>query len=136
MMSPCFLCPPAASLWPGYARPRPRGGATFRLLRWRRGVRGVFGVSSERDICQARQVHMIGIGGSGMAAWAKLLLDMGKQGTGSDVSRSAAVGQVRAAGAVVFDKHQATNLGDDVEYVVRSSAVPINNPEVAEAERR
>jgi UDP-N-acetylmuramate--alanine ligase len=99
-------------------------------------VRGAFGVSSEPDIRQAQHVHMVGIGGSGMAALAKLLLDMGKLVTGSDVSGSPVLGQLRAAGAVVFDAHQAINVRNDVEYVIRSSAVPTDNPEIAEAERR
>jgi UDP-N-acetylmuramate--alanine ligase len=78
---------------------------------------------------------MVGIGGSGMSALASLLLHMGKQVSGSDLSLSSTIEQLREAGAVVFDTHDAANVGD-AEYVVRSSAVPSDNPEVVEAERR
>jgi UDP-N-acetylmuramate--alanine ligase len=87
-------------------------------------------------IAQARRVHMVGIGGSGMAALTSLLLQMGKRVSGSDLSGGPTVEQLEAAGAIVFGGHQASNVGDDVEYVVRSSAIPADNPEVAEAQRR
>jgi UDP-N-acetylmuramate--alanine ligase len=79
---------------------------------------------------------MIGIGGSGMAALSSLLLQMGKQVSGSDVSGAPALARLRAEGATVFDAHAAANLVDEVDYVVRSSAVPTDNPEVLEAQRR
>jgi UDP-N-acetylmuramate--alanine ligase len=94
---------------------------------------------SEIEVQQAQRVHLIGIGGSGMAAFGSLLLQMGKSVSGSDTSPSAALERLRAAGAVVFDAHDPTNLGPPaggVEYVVRSSAIAADNPEVVEAERR
>ena len=78
---------------------------------------------------------MVGIGGSGMAALASLLLQMGKQVSGSDTSRSSVIEQLRGAGALIFDRHAAANLGD-AAYVIRSAAVPVDSPEVAEASRR
>ena len=71
-----------------------------------------------------------------MAALASLLLQMGKHVSGSDLSRSASVADLRAAGATIFAGHAAANVGQDVEYVVRSSAIPADNPEVVEAQRR
>jgi UDP-N-acetylmuramate--alanine ligase len=79
---------------------------------------------------------MVGIAGSGMAALTSLLLQMGKSVSGSDLSGSPIVAQLRAEGATVFDAHRAANVGEGVEYVIRSSAVPAHNPEVVEAERR
>jgi UDP-N-acetylmuramate--alanine ligase len=87
-------------------------------------------------IARARHVYMVGVGGSGMAALASLLLQMGKRVSGSDLSGSPTVEQLKTAGAMIFDGHQASNVADDVDYVVRSSAVPVDNPEVLEAERR
>ena len=78
---------------------------------------------------------MVGIGGAGMSALASLLLQMGKQVTGSELSPGAATESLRAAGAVVWGGHVAENLGQ-ADYVIRSSAVPADNPEVAEANRR
>jgi UDP-N-acetylmuramate--alanine ligase len=90
---------------------------------------------SEETLPTAQRVHMVGIGGSGMAALASLLLQMGKVVSGSDVAPSPATDQLIGAGAVVFDSHSAANVGQ-ADYVVRSSAVPSDNPEVVEAERR
>jgi len=93
-------------------------------------------VSAERDLRQARGVHLVGIGGSGMAALASLLLQMGKRVSGSDVSRTVTIEDLRARGAIVFDTHDATHVDSDVDYVVRSSAISADNAEVVEAHRR
>jgi UDP-N-acetylmuramate--alanine ligase len=83
----------------------------------------------------AQRVHMVGVGGSGMSALASLLLQMGKQVSGSDTTRTSTTDRLEAAGATLFASHAATNVGA-AEYVVRSSAVDFENPEVQEAERR
>ncbi|MGI9145506.1 MAG: UDP-N-acetylmuramate--L-alanine ligase [Chloroflexota bacterium] len=88
-----------------------------------------------RDLGTAQRVHMVGIGGSGMSALASLLLQMGKQVSGSELSPGSATEYLRDRGAVVWNTHAAGNLGQ-ADYVIRSSAVPADNPEVAEADRR
>lgn len=90
---------------------------------------------NQLTLAQSRRVHMVGIGGSGMGALASLLLEQGKQVSGSDVSRSSTTRLLEDAGATIFDRHDATNLGE-VDYIVRSSAIAADNPEVVEAERR
>jgi UDP-N-acetylmuramate--alanine ligase len=92
-------------------------------------------VSLDGSLQNVQRVHMIGIAGSGMAALSSLLLQMGKQISGSDLSRSSTVEQLRAAGARVFEAHDADNVGD-ANYVVRSSAIAADNAEVEEARRR
>ena len=87
-------------------------------------------------LADAQRVHMIGIAGSGMSALASLLLQMGKRVSGSDMSTGAAVADLCAEGATIMHGHAATNLPPDAEYVIRSSAIPSNNPEVAEANAR
>jgi UDP-N-acetylmuramate--alanine ligase len=89
----------------------------------------------EKTLREAQRVHMVGIGGAGMSALASLLLQMGKQVTGSEVSPGAATAYLRAEGAVISDQHRADNVGQ-ADYVIRSSAVAQDNPEVAEATRR
>jgi UDP-N-acetylmuramate--alanine ligase len=70
-----------------------------------------------------------------MGALATLLLQMGKQVSGSDVSDdSAALERLRAAGASVRHGHQPEHV-TEAEYVIRSSAVAADNPEIVEAER-
>ncbi len=77
-------------------------------------------------------VHLIGIGGSGLSAIARLLLERGYTVSGSDRSLTPLARELQAAGARVSAGHNAKNVqGADV--VVRSSAVPDNNVEVAAA---
>src|SRR5438876_51920 len=93
-------------------------------------------MSSNRELPGARQVHMVGVAGSGMAALASLLLQQGKRVSGSDLTTTPVLAELRAAGVVVANHHAAQNLSEDVDYVIHSSAVPLSNPEVAEATRR
>jgi UDP-N-acetylmuramate--alanine ligase len=77
-------------------------------------------------------VHFIGIGGSGLSAIARLLLESGYEVSGSDTGSSAFALDLRAAGATVSLGHAPGNiLGAD--WVVRSSAIPDDNIEVAAA---
>jgi len=77
-------------------------------------------------------VHFIGIGGSGLSAIARLLLESGYEVSGSDAVSSPFVLDLRAAGATVSIEHAPGNvLGAD--WVVRSSAIPDDNIEVAAA---
>ncbi len=71
-----------------------------------------------------------------MAALASLLVQLDKQVSGSDLSQGASVADLRTRGAKIFSTHDAANLAADVDYVVRSSAVPADNVEVREAQRR
>jgi UDP-N-acetylmuramate--alanine ligase len=87
------------------------------------------------QLLEAEQVHLIGIGGSGMAALARLLLSMGKQVSGSELRPGPATERLRQHGATVFTGHAASNVGQ-AEYVIRSAAVPGDNEEVQEALRR
>src|SRR5258708_15161548 len=125
--------PGRASLWRSLGATYPSRLRRYGCARWAdvRARRAV----SEVSLTQAQRVHMVGIGGSGMSALATLLLQMGKEVSGSELSCSSAVESLRAAGAIVFDEHAAANVGD-AEYVIRSSAVGADNVEVAEAEWR
>lgn len=78
-------------------------------------------------------VHLIGIGGSGLSAIARLLLESGFTVSGSDRTLSDLAQQVRAAGATVFSGHAAENIRG-ADLVVRSSAIPDSNPEVVAAQ--
>ncbi len=93
-------------------------------------------MSAETSLQTAQHVHMVGIAGSGMAALASLLLQMGKRVSGSDLASGTTIEDLRAAGATVVSGHAATNVPTDADYVIRSSAVAIDNPEVAEAIKR
>lgn len=83
-----------------------------------------------------RRVHVIGAGGIGVSAVARLLAHAGKQVTGSDVARGEITDDLAAAGISVAIGHDAANLPADADLVVFSDAVPPSNPERAEASRR
>jgi UDP-N-acetylmuramate--alanine ligase len=81
---------------------------------------------------KVKQLHFIGIGGSGMSGIAEVLLSLGYQVSGSDLSESASVKRLRTLGAKIIIGHAANNIaGADV--VVISSAVKADNPEVVAA---
>jgi len=81
-----------------------------------------------------RQIHFVGIGGSGMCGIAEVLLNMGFDVTGSDLSEGAAVQRLRGLGSTIQIGHTPEHvLGADV--VVKSTAVPMTNPEIEAAER-
>ncbi len=79
-------------------------------------------------------VHFIGIGGSGLSAIARLLLESGYEVSGSDRALTPFAEDVRKAGAKVFIGHHPRNIAE-ADWVVRSSAVTDDNPEVQAAKR-
>jgi UDP-N-acetylmuramate--alanine ligase len=73
--------------------------------------------------------HFIGIGGSGLSALARVLLERGHQVSGSDLILSPAAEELREMGVRVFIGHDPANVsGADV--IIRSSAIPDTNVEV------
>ena len=84
-----------------------------------------------------RRLHVLGIGGAGMSAYALAARALGAHVTGSDQADSPYAQEVRAAGIPVAIGHDPANLpaGADVEVVV-SSAIPTENPELAAARER
>ena len=80
--------------------------------------------------------HFIGIGGIGMGTLAKLLLSHGVRVSGSDVRENDMCGDLRVRGADVHIGHSREHIGRDVDYVIFSSAVKKDNPELLEAHAR
>ena len=83
-----------------------------------------------------RRIHLVGIGGAGMRAMAKMLLERGAAVSGSDMTDGEAVRQLEQAGAKVGVGQRAENVPDGCELVVHSAAVRDDNPELAAARRR
>ena len=83
------------------------------------------------------RVHMIGIGGSGMSAVARILLDLGVAVSGSDARDSDELRSLEDRGARVRVGHHADALtasGAPPEIVVVSkAAIPADNPELVAA---
>lgn len=78
------------------------------------------------------RVHFIGIGGSGLSAIARLLKESGYEVTGSDKVLTSFAADLQAAGLTVFIGHHPRNVAG-ADWVVRSSAVTDDNPEVQAA---
>ena len=76
--------------------------------------------------------HFIGIGGTGLSAIAKVLLEQGYKVSGSDLISSALSEGVKESGGTVYIGHQAEQVLD-ADIVIRSSAVPESNVEVQAA---
>ena len=81
-----------------------------------------------------RRVHFLGIGGAGMSGIAEVLLNLGYQVSGSDLRENAAIGRLRAQGAVIQIGHRQEHM-QGCDAVVVSSAVRDDNPELVEARR-
>src|SRR5438132_6247407 len=79
-----------------------------------------------------QRVHFVGIGGIGMSGIAEVLLNLGFKISGSDLKMSAVTDRLASLSATIFEDHRPENVGG-AEVVVASSAVPHNNPELAEA---
>ncbi|MBB6672284.1 UDP-N-acetylmuramate--L-alanine ligase [Cohnella nanjingensis] len=81
----------------------------------------------------AEHVHFIGIGGYGMSAIARVMLEMGYRVTGSDVVRQELTDKLAAKGAEIYIGHQAENVRG-ANLVVYSTALSKDNVERQEAE--
>ena len=83
-----------------------------------------------------RKLHFVGIGGIGMSGIAEILIDQGFEISGSDKTESDNTERLVSLGSKVYVGHAATNLAQDVDVVVYSSAVGPDNPELMEAHAR
>ena len=81
---------------------------------------------------KVKQVHFVGIGGSGMSGIAEVLLTQGYQVSGSDLSAGAVTARLAQLGARIAVGHAADNISG-ANVVVISSAVREDNPEVVAA---
>jgi UDP-N-acetylmuramate--alanine ligase len=84
---------------------------------------------------RVKNVHFVGIGGSGMCGIAEVLLNLGFSISGSDLSSNSVTQRLKKLGAMIFHGHARENL-EKADVVVVSSAVNESNPEVMEARSR
>jgi UDP-N-acetylmuramate--alanine ligase len=88
------------------------------------------------ELTEPRVVHIVGVGGAGMSAIATVLARMGHRVSGSDLKDSPPLARLRLLGVDARVGHTATNVPDDVDAVVLSTAIPATNPEVELARER
>ncbi len=80
----------------------------------------------------SRRVHLVGIGGTGLSAIARVLLERGDEVSGSDQAVSPYAEALQRDGVRVRYGHHAENVVG-ANLVIVSSAVPESNPEVVAA---
>ncbi|MGQ0699138.1 MAG: UDP-N-acetylmuramate--L-alanine ligase [Panacagrimonas sp.] len=78
---------------------------------------------------RVRRIHMLGIGGSGMAGIAEVLINLGYTVSGTDLKESAATRRLVSLGAQIFIGHAESNA-EGADVVVMSTAVKSGNPEL------
>jgi len=76
----------------------------------------------------------VGIGGAGLSAIARVLLERGERVSGSDLALSGFAQALMQAGAAVAVGHRAANVAG-ADLVIASSAIPEDNPELVAARR-
>jgi UDP-N-acetylmuramate--alanine ligase len=78
-------------------------------------------------------IHLVGIGGTGLSAIARVLLQKGHRVSGSDRALNALAEALVRDGATIYAGHDAANLAPDVDVVIVTSAVKDENPEITAA---
>ncbi|MDR1228120.1 MAG: UDP-N-acetylmuramate--L-alanine ligase [Azoarcus sp.] len=81
---------------------------------------------------KVKNIHFVGIGGSGMSGIAEVLANLGYRVSGSDLAASAITERLAAQGIRIVIGHAAENIAD-AHAVVASTAVKADNPEVEAA---
>ena len=90
----------------------------------------------EFDASIPSRVHVIGVGGAGMSAIARVLTGMGHTVSGSDLKATPVLERLALAGVTSYLGHSPENVAEGTEIVVASTAIPATNPEVRTARER
>lgn len=84
---------------------------------------------------KVKNIHFVGIGGSGMSGIAEVLANLGYAVSGSDIADNATTRRLAGLGIRTLVGHDAANSAD-ADAVVVSTAVKADNPEVLAARAR
>ena len=90
-------------------------------------------INIDLDSPDFSRIHIIGIGGAGMSAIATVLSKIGKQISGSDLKQSLVTERLETSGITVQIPHEKNVISNDIDLVVRSTAIADNNVEVQQA---
>ncbi|KKW25559.1 MAG: UDP-N-acetylmuramate-L-alanine ligase [candidate division Kazan bacterium GW2011_GWC1_52_13] len=82
-----------------------------------------------------KQYFLVGIGGIGMQAVARLLAANGHRVSGSDVGDFEARMDLKCAGIETFVGHDAAHITKNIDEVIYSAAIPETNPELQAARK-
>ena len=81
---------------------------------------------------RVKRIHLVGIGGVGMAGIAEVLCNLDYRVSGSDLKANAATQRLESMGATIYIGHAASNV-QDCDVVVVSTAIDPDNPELLAA---
>lgn len=81
-------------------------------------------------------IHFIGIGGISMSALAKICINKGYNVSGSDISSSPIIEDLKRLGAKIYLGQKKENITDDVNMVIYTAAINPNNEELIEAQSK
>lgn len=84
---------------------------------------------------KVKNIHFVGIGGSGMSGIAEVLINLGYNISGSDLASNSATQRLQWMGARVMRGHDPENI-ENADAIVISSAVKQDNPEVLAARKK
>jgi UDP-N-acetylmuramate--alanine ligase len=84
---------------------------------------------------KVKNIHFVGIGGSGMSGIAEVLVNLGFSVSGSDLANNSVTQRLSKLGATVYQGHASANA-HEADVVVVSSAVNEANPEVMHAREK
>ena len=90
---------------------------------------------AQQLIAKSGHVHLIGAGGIGMAGVAFLLKERGFTVTGCDVQENRQTDWLRKNRIRIFTGHDEAHITGEINWLVRSTAVPDTHPEVRRATR-
>jgi len=88
------------------------------------------------SILDKKNIHFVGVGGIGMSGVARILLKMGYNVSGSDLTVNNLTRDLESLGGKVFEGHRTGNLSRGADLLVYSSSISKDNPEVMAARRR
>ncbi len=80
----------------------------------------------------SRKVHVVGVGGAGMSAIARVLMERGEQVSGSDLTMTPFAESLAGSGVPITIGHRAEAV-NGADLVLASSAVPASNVELEAA---
>lgn len=80
-----------------------------------------------------KHIYFMGIGGIGMSGIAEILLDFGYRVSGSDIKVSNVTERLQKKGAVIYIGQKAENITEDIDIIIKSTAIRDTNAELVRA---
>jgi UDP-N-acetylmuramate--alanine ligase len=85
------------------------------------------------DLSRPRRLHLLGIGGSGMAPFAMLLKAQGHEVSGADAADSGRLDHLREAGIAILTGRRESIVPPGLDAVIHSAAIPADAPALVQA---